>query len=712
MSLDTLLPILAGLTSLSLAVAVLFRRPLGTLQWSFALGMVGFTAESAAVLMLLGTGIEPAEHARWVRALGLTRALIPVPWMFVIVSLVQHGATRHDAVWRLAVTASTALSAVGVAAAAAAELRLVVVRGPFEGARLLGTARLGAIAEILLVVAVLVGLESCLRIARGQNRRRIKYLVLSLGGIFLIRFYLQSQILLFHAVIPEYLKIGSATLLIANVLMAAAVMRERLRTVDVAISRQIVLRSVVAVVLGLYLLAVGALGWLVNYLEIPEKLFWGSLAVFVSALAVAGVLLSDRIRWRVKRFVGLHFYRSKYDYREQLVAFTRRMASFVTLDEIGPQLLDAVTEAVGATRAALYLSTTDRAHYLLTASSGCAPSVSAFEPGSPLPARFQTNRDPIILDNDVAERLALAKMIAILGEGAVAAPLVWRADLAGFLLIGPERTGAPYGNEDLVFIATLSEQAAGRIVTAAMSEALARARESRAFDHLASVVAHDIKNSVSALSMLTRTALRHFDDPEFQRDSIRMLSRTVDRMKRLLARLSSPAEAASLRFETVDLVQLVDEATTALREDTRIRLVRDIRTVPTISGDSDALLRVVQNLVTNAVEAIDGQGTVTVTLEASDGRAVVSVSDTGRGMSEEFVRRLLFAPFRTTKRGGWGIGLYQSREVVELHRGSIAVVSREGVGTTFRVALPLVSDRADALEPQAVAASSAHEGVA
>src|SRR5437867_1673207 len=105
MSLDTLLPILAGLTSLSLAVAVLFRRPLRTLQWSFALGMVGFTAESAAVLMLLGTGIEPAEHARWVRALGVVRALIPVPWMFVIVSLVRHGATRHDAVWRLAVTA-------------------------------------------------------------------------------------------------------------------------------------------------------------------------------------------------------------------------------------------------------------------------------------------------------------------------------------------------------------------------------------------------------------------------------------------------------------------------------------------------------------------------------------------------------------------------------------------------------------------------------
>jgi len=64
-----------------------------------------------------------------------------------------------------------------------------------------------------------------------------------------------------------------------------------------------------------------------------------------------------------------------------------------------------------------------------------------------------------------------------------------------------------------------------------MSEALARTREFDAFNRLTSYVIHDVKNSVSALSLLACNALTHFDAPEFQRDGIRTLSRTVERMK-------------------------------------------------------------------------------------------------------------------------------------------------------------------------------------
>ena len=704
--LDALLPTLAGLTSLALAVAVLVRRPIRRLQWTFALGMVGFVIESVPVLMLLAT--EPADRDFWVRALGIVRAALPLPWLIFIISLAQRAPNASFPLWGVSVPAAAALSAVAIDAALTATLQFPATTGLFKGARMLGTGRYGAIAELLLVIGILLGLEACLRTARGQNRVRIKYLVLGLGGIFLVRFYLQSQVLLFHTVVPEYLKISSATLIVANVAMAVAIARDCLRTVELSVSRQVVLRSVVVIVLSLYLFAVGVLGWVLNYLEIPEKFFWGSVAVFVSALTVAGVLLSERLRWRVKRFVELHFYQSKYDYRQQLVAFNRRMASIVTVDEIGPQLLEAISEAVGATRAALYLSAVDGTRYVLAASSRCSPPVPVFDQASRLTARLQTERDPVVLDGDVADRLGVADTMAVLGEGTVAAPLSWRGDLTGFILVGPERTGVPYGPEDLVFMATLGELAAGATATASISEALARARESRAFDHLASVVAHDVKNSVSALSWLTRALLRNFDDPEFQRDSVQTLSRTVDRMKRLLARLASPADASRLQFEAVNLLELVDEATSPLRDHARIRFVRDVQATPSISGDPDALLRVFQNLLTNAVEAIDGEGSVTVSVEARDRMAIVSVSDTGRGMTEEFVSKLLFKPFSTTKDGGWGIGLYQSREVVERHGGSIAVVTREGAGTTFRVVLPVTEDPTVDVRPQLEAAPPAH----
>ena len=84
--------------------------------------------------------------------------------------------------------------------------------------------------------------------------------------------------------------------------------------------------------LGFYLLAVGGLGWLFNYLGIPEETFWGSILIFVSAIGLAVILLSENVRWRIKRFIAMNFYRSKYDYREQWIKFTKRLGSLLSLE--------------------------------------------------------------------------------------------------------------------------------------------------------------------------------------------------------------------------------------------------------------------------------------------------------------------------------------------------------------------------------------------
>jgi len=159
-------------------------------------------------------------------------------------------------------------------------------------------------------------------------------------------------------------------------------------------------------------------------------------------------------------------------------------------------------------------------------------------------------------------------------------------------------------------------------------------------------------------------------------------------MKALLSKLSSAPEGRSLRFQAVDLAALAGEATSPLKDDRRVAIRQELAPVPTVAGDPEALLRVIQNLVTNAVEALDGHGTVTVETSCEPGSVVLSVTDTGGGIPEEFMRKSLFAPFRSTKKGGWGIGLYQARLVVEGHGGRIDVASKEGEGTTFWVRLP------------------------
>jgi putative PEP-CTERM system histidine kinase len=700
----SLLPVAAALACLALAVAVLLRPPLGRLRWGFVLGMLAFGVQSAAAGALLAGVDGGGDTLFWLRLHGIAGLVVPIPWGLFVAALTHRQAAIPIA-WRVTLAGAIVLVVVAAAALATGDVfQFPFGSGPFEAA---GVQPLGvyiSILESLLSIGILVGLEAALRSASVRVRGRIKFLALGLAGIFLIRFYLASQALAFRVITADSLKIGAATLLVATAVVAIGVARERLRDIELTISRGLLYRSVVIIVLGLYLLAVGVLGWLLNYLGIPQQTFWGSLVIFVSTLGLALVMLSDRVRWRVKRFVGLNLYRSKYDYREHWVAFTKRMASLVTLDELGPQLLEALTEAVGSTRAALFLADAAGGQYEPVATIGLPAPANPVGADAPLITRLREAPEPIALDRGADPALPSGTADGF-GDGSVALPLVWRETLIGLILVGPERSGTVYGPEDLLFMATIAEQAAGSIVTGRMSEALARAREFDAFNRLTSYVIHDVKNSVSALSLLAKNALTHFDDPEFQQDNIRTLSRTVERMKRLLGKLGSPLRSVEPSFQPVDLASMLEEAMKPLRADAQLQLATDFRLVPPVLADPEALLLVFQNLVKNAAEAVPGPGMVTVSLDRVDGTAVVSIADTGQGMSEDFVRTSLFAPFRSTKDGGWGIGLFQARDIVERHGGRISVASAPGLGTTFRVFLPVVG-----VERAQVAARANREG--
>jgi signal transduction histidine kinase len=103
------------------------------------------------------------------------------------------------------------------------------------------------------------------------------------------------------------------------------------------------------------------------------------------------------------------------------------------------------------------------------------------------------------------------------------------------------------------------------------------------------------------------------------------------------------------------------------------------------------LTQILNSLLSNAVDAMDGGGTLTIQIEPRDTQRVsVKVSDTGKGMSEE-QRRLAFRPFFTTKQGGLGVGLVLVKRIMERFGGEVTLDSREGEGTTVRLTFKLAS---------------------
>jgi len=681
--------VLAALSALALATGVAVGGSRPATKWSFVLGMVGLAVEAAAGLALITLTEQVDDRLFWLRfheaaALGLL-----IPWSVFVAGLFAPAKGRWPLPLRLGLGAgSLAIGAVAVTVVTLPAFKLPDIAAPFYAAQLDRLGQVSTTVQLVITVALLGALDTYLRGSRHEDRWRMKYLVVGLGGIFLMRFFLLSQMLLFQVLLGVYLTTAAATLVLGNLAVGASLVRTRLLRSEVTVSRDLVYRSLVVVALGGYLLVLGALGWLLKFLGIQEELLWGSVLVFVSALAVGAVLLSENVRWRLKQFVARHFYRTKYDYREQWLAFTQRLGSVVSLDELGPVLVSGVTEAAGAARGALYLADARDGRFHLAGEVELGGIPTALEASAALPARLSAETVPVPVTDD----LAAAPPGSLLGAGGMAVPLRWGGELVGLMLIGPERAANPYSREDLEFFMTVGEQAAGVIVTARLSETLAQAREFEAFHRLTSFVIHDLKNAVSALSMLSQNALQHFDDPEFQKDALQTLSRTVDRMKALLARLAAAPDAARLRSEPVDLSALALEATRPL-DGGRVSLVKEFAPVAAVPGDNEALLRVIQNLVTNAIEAVRGSGTVTVRSYEDGGQVVCEVTDTGIGMSPEFIQKSLFAPFRSTKSGGWGIGLYQAKGIVDAHGGTIEVTSREGAGSTFRLRLPLARPR-------------------
>jgi signal transduction histidine kinase len=352
------------------------------------------------------------------------------------------------------------------------------------------------------------------------------------------------------------------------------------------------------------------------------------------------------------------------------------MSAMQGAEEISRELAEYVAGACEVSAAAVYLrGLPGQSGYRLSGEVGRGGFAPMLEAVPLLATWLQGVTVPVAPTAEVRPALGVPTEHALL-----AAVLRWHASPLGFILLGPPRRGAEHSAEDVEFLAMVADQATPWIAAL------------RAPDVSTATVIHDIKNSVSTLSLLVRNAAGNLSDPEFQRDALATVSRTVERMRGLLVKLTSSTTEPMVRTEPIDLRALIVEATAPLAASPRVRVVRELQPVDAVYGDRDALLRVIENLTTNAAEAIDHEGTVTVTLAHEQGHAVISVTDTGCGMPQEYLEHHLFAPFSSTKKGGWGVGLYQTKQVVESQRGVILVESAVGRGTTFTVKLPLRAD--------------------
>jgi CheY-like chemotaxis protein/anti-sigma regulatory factor (Ser/Thr protein kinase) len=162
------------------------------------------------------------------------------------------------------------------------------------------------------------------------------------------------------------------------------------------------------------------------------------------------------------------------------------------------------------------------------------------------------------------------------------------------------------------------------------------------------------------------------------------------------------------QFVGVDVNTIVQEAVAIIRprweektthENRPLDLKLDLGPVPPVSGRPAALTEVLTNLMLNAIDAMPEGGTLAVSTRPQEGAVVITVTDTGVGMTDA-VRRRIFEPFFSTKgESGSGLGLAMSYSIVKRHSGDISVASEPGRGTTFTMVFPAASQATVAPPP-------------
>jgi putative PEP-CTERM system histidine kinase len=256
--------------------------------------------------------------------------------------------------------------------------------------------------------------------------------------------------------------------------------------------------------------------------------------------------------------------------------------------------------------------------------------------------------------------------------------------------------------EVLDLLKTAGSQAASYLGQIQATEALLEARKFDAFNRMSAFVVHDLKNLVAQLSLLLRNAERHRNNPEFQRDMLLTVVNVVERMNKLMLQLRTGATPVE-KPHPVNLEKVI-RGVCAAKSEQNTSIEVDLTSGISAIGHADQLEHVIGHLVQNALDATSGRGKVVVRSRRENDTAVIEVTDSGVGMTPEFIRDRLFRPFQTTKETGMGVGVYESSQYVTGLGGQILIDSTPDVGTRVRVVLPLGHDASTpSLEPKEAA---------
>jgi putative PEP-CTERM system histidine kinase len=553
-----------------------------------------------------------------------------------------------------------------------------------------------------LVVLSLIGLaivEQLFRNTSARHRWATKYLFFGIAGIFVFDFYLYTDALLFRVIDQRLWMIRGVVHMVVVPLLAVSAARNKNWSLNIFVSRDIILNTTAILGGGFYLLAMAAAGYYLrtfggDWGEIAQAMF------FVLAVVILFVVLSSSsLRAKARVFLSKHFYKNKYDYRLEWLRLTEDLNEG-DYDKSHnknhfQKAIEAMANIVEARAGSLWLhDETERYNNVGVWQTGQSNDSLAMD--APLicflmDTGFVINLREVITHKNQYKKLSLPEWIKEDEQLWLIVPLHGEDKLLGFVVLSSPLIERSINWEDRDLLKTAAKQISNYLTVLIASSQLAEAKQFEVFSRLSAYMVHDLKNIAAELQLIAINAKKHMGNPEFIEDAFSTVENASDDINRLLVQLRN-RRAEKEKKVLLDLVGLVLEVVNSKKHLLPAPQLIIEPESAFVLLEKGRLANVLAHLIENAQQATKDQGEIVITLSNVEKMRSIEIKDSGHGMDESFIRDRLFKPFDTTKgNAGMGIGMYESREFMRQLGGDIYVQSKLGKGAIITLHIPSIS---------------------
>lgn len=480
-------------------------------------------------------------------------------------------------------------------------------------------------------------------------------------------------------------------------------------------SRAVAFQSLSLLLVGGYLVTIVLVARGLAYVSGNWALAVQALVVGFACMAAAFLLVSRRARGWLRVTLAKHLFQHRYDYRAEWQRLTRTLShSANNGGELAPRVVQALCDITQSPAGQIFLA--DDSGTLRFGDEwrwGCSDQpVPAWQMGATTAPFFEASRYILELDalrkggglpraaRDGAAIPALHLPQALLDDPKawVIVPLLHFDRLAGVVILARPLVNRRLDWEDFDLLRVVGGQLASYLVEQAVQRLLIEERQFAEFNRSIAFALHDIKNLASQLTLLSRNAQQHAENPDFRADMLVTLRSSAEKLQGLMGRLGqvkpgAVAQQATVDVRPVEVSGLLSSVAAAYGVgQVEVKCKRGVE----VRADAQKLEQALHHLVQNALEASlvssrdrESRPAVRLTATSKKGRASIEIADYGPGMSEAFIRDGLFKPFHSSKAQGYGIGAYEALNIIRAMEGALEVESLEGRGTCFKITLPL-----------------------